>query len=534
MHTIQAQVSSRLLSKADRLFTGTLEGRIIEILQNARRADATYVNIINKDGFITVRDNGDGIDDFSKLLSLGDSDWDEAMEKSEDPAGVGVFCLAPRETTISSGNRKVCITQKAWTGLPVTVEHSGDSIKGTTLVFKDELWEFATVEKHAVFTGLTVTVDDKECAKERFCSKDAVDYPSLGCRIEVRTRETLSQRHSQFRRSHYSDDILVNFHGQVVSFTYSPISDSELVYLMDLTGDATGIRMMLPARTMLVENKAFEELKAAIEIEAYRFIQRRGSHKLPFKQYQRAAELGIELPEADPAFQVGLLSGDTPEPIEVVMLDKFPLRKCYRFDDDYRGGKDTDEDNVHLLAATGQFVEPFVPVSISKAYDGYSWADLPTVGKVKVTVGKELGRQCVWSETLVVVDSVHITAHTSDGKVLESDVPMAVLDQVEDRRYWSRDVYVALDARNQLCSSDIWYHCGGFCEDGDTYDTQLYSFEQNLEQFWAGIIGPGQYLRAKILECLFGIVTDWLRITIDADGTVSILYKDGTEKVYKS
>ncbi|MCD6295987.1 MAG: hypothetical protein J7M30_02415 [Deltaproteobacteria bacterium] len=534
METIQAKVSERLLSKASRLFTGTLEGRVIEILQNSRRAGATHVNIINKDGFITVCDNGSGIEDFSKLLHLGDSDWDDAMEKSEDPAGVGVFCLAPRELTICSGNKKVCINEKAWTGEPVTVQQDGDTIKGTTLVFKDEPWEFATVEKHAVFTGLTVTVDGKECARKHFCSKNSVDYPALGYRIEVRTRNSLNQWHRDVRRAHYFDDILVNFHGQSISFAYSPVSESELVCLVDMTGDATGIRMMLPARTRPVENKAFEELKSAIEIEAYRFIQKRGSHKLPFKEYERAAELGIKLPEADPVFQVGLLSGDTPEPIEVVMPKGFPLRKCYRFNDDCGDIENTDEDNVHLLAATGQFEEPFVPVNISKAYDGYSWTDLPTIGKVKVTVGKERGRQGVWSETLVAVDSLHITAHTSDGKVFESDVPMAVLDQVEDKRYWFRDVYVTLDARSRLCSTDIWYFCGGWSDEGDTYDTQLYYFEQDLEQFWAGIIGPGQYLRAKICECLFGIVTNWQRITIDADQTVSILYKDGMEKVFKS
>ena len=96
------------------------------------------------------------------------------------------------------------------------------------------------------------------------------------------------------------------------------------------------------------------------------------------------------------------------------------------------------------------------------------------------------------------------------------------------------NVYVTLEARNQLNSSDIWYHCGGWNEDGDTYDTQLYYFEQDLEQFWASVIGPGEYLRSKIRECLFGVVKDWQRITIEADETISILYKDGTEKVFKS
>jgi len=188
METIQAQVSKKLLSKTSRLFTGTLEGRIIEILQNSRRAGATHVNIINKDGFVTVCDNGGGIDDFSKLLSRGDSDWDDAMEKAEDPAGVGVFCLAPRKLTICSGNRKVCITEKVWTGEPVPILENSDSINGAILVFKDELWEFATVEKHAVFTSMRVTVDGQECARAHFCSDNAVLYPALGCNIEVRQK----------------------------------------------------------------------------------------------------------------------------------------------------------------------------------------------------------------------------------------------------------------------------------------------------------------------------------------------------------
>ena len=67
MQVIKACVSERLLQKADRLFTGTLDGRIIEILQNARRAGATEVRISNKDGLITVQDNGSGIEDFQKL-----------------------------------------------------------------------------------------------------------------------------------------------------------------------------------------------------------------------------------------------------------------------------------------------------------------------------------------------------------------------------------------------------------------------------------------------------------------------------------
>jgi len=534
MQTIQAKVSKKLLSKADRLFTGSLGGRMIEILQNARRAGATQVDITNKDGLVTVSDNGCGIEDFSKLLDLGDSDWDEAMEMAEDPAGVGIFCLAPRELTICSGNRKVCITEKAWTGQPVPILENTDSTKGTILVFKDEPWEFATVEKYAVFTGLRVTVDGQKCARERFCSDNAVLYPALGCKIEVREKKSLNKWHMEFRRGYYSNDVLVNFHGQVVTFRYSPVTEPELAFLVDMTGEPTEIRMMLPARTRLIENEAFEELKAAIEIQAYRFIQKRGSHKLPFKEYKRAEDLGINLPEAEPVFDVGLLAGDTPEPIEVTMPSDFPLEKCYRFDENCHGCE-TDEANAHLLAAMGKFEEPFVLVSISHSYDGYSWANLPTIGKIEVTVGKELGHGGVWNETLVAVDSLQITVHTSDKKIFKSDVLMAVLEQQREKRTWyCMNVYVTLEARSQLGSTDIWYHCGGWNDEGDTWDTQLYYFEQDLEQFWASIIGPGEYLRSKIRECLYGVVMEWQKITIEADETISILYKDGTEKVFKS
>ena len=100
MKTIKARVNTRLLNKASRLFTGTLEGRVIEILQNARHAGATKVQITTTDGLVRVRDNGRGIEDFAKLLDLGGSGWDEGFEASEDPAGVGIFCLAPREVFV--------------------------------------------------------------------------------------------------------------------------------------------------------------------------------------------------------------------------------------------------------------------------------------------------------------------------------------------------------------------------------------------------------------------------------------------------
>jgi hypothetical protein len=510
-----------------------MDGRIIEILQNARRAGATEAHILNEDGRVTVRDDGRGIADFSTLLDLGRSGWDERLENAEDPAGVGVFCLAPREVCIASGERKVIIKEKGWTGEPVQVQVTDETITGTTLTFQDAPWLFETVEKHAVFTGMKVIVDGKECASEPFVSEAAMSHPELGCKIDVRERTALSHWHGEWKHSYYAENVLVNFHGQVVLLTYTPVSE-HLQFLVDLTGEPTGIRLMLPARTRLVENEAFEVLKAAIEKDTYKYIQRRGSHQLKFSEYRRARELGIELPEAEPAFRVGLLTGEPVEPVAVVKPADLPLAECYRLSKSCQDADEQNEANAHLLSALGAFESPFIVVDILPAYDGYNWAKLPVVERIEVKAGKQIASQYLWCEMLVAVESLEIAAHTSDGRTFTSVVPMAVrAHQTEEgRSSWvGTDTLVTVAAREELEPSDIWYHLGGWSDDGDTYDTQLASFEEQLNLFWADVIGPGEYLRSRLLDCLRDFRIEWQSVSIESNGKVWISYKDGTAQM---
>jgi hypothetical protein len=400
-------------------------------------------------------------------------------------------------------------------------------------MFGDDPWIFEVVEKHAVFTGLKVTVDGRECAREPFVSERATPHPELGCRIEVRAQTKLSQWHGYWKQNWHADIVLVNFHGQVVAFTYAPVGEY-LQYLVDLTGEPTGIRMMLPARTRLVENEALKLLQAALEKEAFQYIQRRGSHQLKFQEYCRAKELGIELPEAEPAFTVGLLSGEPTEPVEVTKPDDWPLAKCYRLSPACRAESEHNEANVHLLSALGKCENPFIVVEISSDYDGYRWAKLPVVDRVEVLIGKELARQYLCCETLVAVESLEITAYTSDGRIFSSAVPMAIREvpQQDGRQRWTTiDVLVTLAARQELTPSDIWFHLGGWSEDGDTYDTQLESFEKELNLFWADLMGPGEYLRLRLLECLAQFHLNWQAVNIEASGKVWINYKDGTAQM---
>lgn len=535
--TICAKVNPRLLSKADRLFTGNIEGRIIEILQNARRAGATEVRITNKDNLVTVRDNGSGIDDFQKLLDLGGSGWDEKLEAGEDPAGVGLFSLAPREVTIISKCRKTVISKNGWMGKPVEVTQSEEFVNGTKLIFEDEKpWDFEQVEKYAVFCGMRIIVDGKLCHSMPFCRCEAVYYEKPGCKIEV--TKDISKYHRDWTSTWYYGRVLVNFHGQVVQIDYWPGENrSGLTILVDIT-DNTDIRLMLPARTRLVENKAFEELKHAIEIEYYKYYQKQKTHALYYKEYIRARELGIELPEAQPQFRTGLLCDEYDQVIEVTKPDDLELRDCYLCFNDNCEDERT-EANAHLLAAIGRFNDKsFIPVTVNQGYMGYSWSKLPRVTKVEVKTGNELLRREISSGQVTCFDTLTITVNTSDGKEFSSDVCMAIIEAPQEGKYqWYEDIVcVTKDAKNSLGSNNIWYHLGGFDVEGDSYDTQEYYFEKELNEFWNQLVGPYETLRQEffsVLNTQYKLHDKWQRLSLSSEGVLEIIFKDGKTEIIR-
>jgi len=537
MQTIQAKVNVRLLSKADRLFTGTVDGRIIEILQNARRAGATEVRITNKDGFVTVQDNGCGIEDFQKLLDLGGSGWDEKMEAGEDPAGVGLFSLTPIEVTILSGNKKTIIDKEGWMGKPVEVTENAKTVNGTNVKFRDEKsWDFELIEKHAVFTGIRVVVDGKYCHQMPFCSAEAVYYENPGCMIEV--VKEISNYHKAWSTNWYYGRILVNFHGQVVQLDRWPGKNCRgLTILVDIA-DQTDIRLLLPARTMLVENEASKRLKEAMELEYYKYFQKQKTHTLYYEEYLRAKELGIELPEAEPQFRAGLIYDEYDQAVEVVKLKELELNDCYLcFDEDC--DDDLAEVNAHLLAALGEFEgKPFIPVTIDNGYMGYSWTKLPKVIKVEVKTGEELLRECILSGEMTCFDKLAITAHTSDDKLFTSEVCMAITEVQKKGEYrWCDNVVcVTKGARDTLGSDSIWYHFGGFDPEGDSYETQQYSFEKDLNEFWDKLVGPYETLRIELISSLnkrYDLYDKWQKVTIAEDGSLEILFKNGRKERIK-
>jgi hypothetical protein len=104
--------------------------------------------------------------------------------------------------------------------------------------------------------------------------------------------------------------------------------------------------------------------------------------------------------------------------------------------------------------------------------------------------------------------------------------------QTAKRHSWcTTEVLVTLEARERLDASDLWYHLGGYSEDGDTYSTQLADFEEQLNLFWAGILGPGEYMRQRLLECIDDFGIQWKQVTVESSGKVWVSYKDGSAQM---
>lgn len=111
METIAVRVNgSKLLASLRYAFTNKYT-IVTELMQNARRAKASYV-AIDYDGkahTLTVRDDGVGIADWQKLFTVGESGWDATTTCDEHAFGVGFMksLYSARRCTVRSRDRMI-------------------------------------------------------------------------------------------------------------------------------------------------------------------------------------------------------------------------------------------------------------------------------------------------------------------------------------------------------------------------------------------------------------------------------------------
>lgn len=141
MRKIYAQTSPRLLGEIPRFFT-SFKSVLAEIFQNAYRAGAENVFVrYDKDKhLLTISDDGPGLSDPQRLITAGDTGWNEA--EIVDPAGMGAFSVL-REDLVKkiqyeshgAGNWRMTLTANILSGEAVDVEQlPANNLTGLTLM----------------------------------------------------------------------------------------------------------------------------------------------------------------------------------------------------------------------------------------------------------------------------------------------------------------------------------------------------------------------------------------------------------------
>lgn len=296
---INATISQAAITRVPDFFNASLEDALTELLQNARRAGATRVDISASQDHFTVSDDGRGITDPQALLSFGDSHWDEALTGSENPAGMGIYSLARREqVTIQSKTADgpawlVQLKADNFTGAdpaPIRLNPGFPAPHGTSISFKPPTYAQNDIERPVRHFPLPVFLNGSPLSRSPFLERSIHQEEWQGIALGV-----IRGYHSPY----YSRRL--NFHGVTAALDALPhISDlkNDWHVLADVR-DCPKLRLTLPARKEVVNTPFLQELREAALASIFRAMQAcTDPFDLPFQTHRQAAEMGFHLPEA--------------------------------------------------------------------------------------------------------------------------------------------------------------------------------------------------------------------------------------------
>ena len=487
--TIRTSVGQSIIGKVGRLFNGTATDVLNELLQNARRAGAKRVDIdrisTERGMVLRVRDDGRGIADPAKLLALGDSGWDDRIVASEDPAGMGVFSLAGRHVTVrsrpagSAVGWQVTIPPQAWENAePLDLAEA--AIESGTEIEIDLPAEWTphldgTVQKVSAYYPVPVWFDGNAQIRRDFLSDVIFVEEWKGCRIGV------------FRNNSILRNDRINFHGLVVPCDLPSVSEVGHRAIWQVRVeiiDAPDIQLVLPARKEVIDNSALGELKEACTKAIFRAIARQGHHRLPFKNWRLAQQLGVCLPEASPWLDEWKSQpADTDAAVEGERIAGEPMILL-------PGNSPDMEQSIGRVLARGRPLGA-VPVRPLDAFVGYGWYDdLPRVtdlafqvalngevfdhhGGIELLPGRESGPIDAISLEVVVQRSAHPDANVEQLS-LHADLLIALAsgwgDVGEARVLFTPDC--SIDASDLAwLLTDACFCPSDDCE-ADSYQTQ--------------------------------------------------------------
>ena len=264
---LRASINGLAMKKVTRFFNATTEAIIGEMLQNARRAGATKVQITTEAEAVTIRDDGVGIAEPGQLLEFGSSGWSDQRTRAEDPAGMGFFSLARRNAEVESwprngaGGWRISLEPKHFTGeAEASVTRCGAANRplpsGTRVTFeqKGNLCGLRRneIRKLCRYYPIPVVMDDERLPREHFLKGAVYKETTDGVEIGV-FRSTVA----------YGVHLtVVNFHGHVIGnqqpVVIEPLrgygrATPEYWFTRVHVEHAPQLELVLPARNALLE-----------------------------------------------------------------------------------------------------------------------------------------------------------------------------------------------------------------------------------------------------------------------------------------
>ena len=436
---IQARISERTLSKVTRLFNATLTDILNELLQNARRAGATRVKVeVVNENYLSITDDGVGIDDPQILLTLGNSDWEEETQHREDPAGMGIFSLANREVEIRSRDWFVNLTPANFTGeLPAQVQPTELRV-GTVVSFRlkeGEVFIKKVLDSVAKYYPSTVEFNGTLIEQKDFLQNALYIEEWRGLRMGVFD-------------NYYPSLNVLNFYGINLSHNLPSIEQvnqytRKLGVKIDIV-DCPDIKLVLPARKELVENQFLLELYNEVRGVIYRYLSTLEFHQLPHSLWQQALALGLTLPEAKAELKE--YQPEVADHYANNWNEKVPVT-----------------DNTLIISESVEPVEQqifwrefekaklsYTPVRRQPQYEGYTWYDrIPVLSNIEFAIaidGKQLTPEDAEAEygnrDKVEVDDIVITT------------TLTQLDGTSEQITFSSDLYLCQDEDSD-CLGDV-------------------------------------------------------------------------------
>ena len=310
--SIRARVHPGALDRMHMFFDASASSAFVELIANARRGGATRIDISTRDlsppeGHrfeVSIRDDGRGIPDPAVLLSFGESGWNVKLARSENPAGMGLLSLAKHGCTLSSRPKspvtghfpswRVELEPVHFMGKAdalVIPDDTAPAPHGTRVTFAvgqtlDALR--AAAGRAALFAPLPVTFDGDALRRRDFLENVLRIEQWKGLMLGIGTSRVVPYTHHD-----------LNFHGLTVNARLPHVQtlNGEVWTVSAEVVDCRELELVLPARNQAVENEFLEELRNEARLAIYRALAPMDPPpRVAFKDYQRAARAGIDLP----------------------------------------------------------------------------------------------------------------------------------------------------------------------------------------------------------------------------------------------